>query len=89
MTQYKTAMQILIKEMKQELLHLNERDATSILLMATIRLANSLLLTEEVLIKKAYSAGEMNVLLNNKSETADDYFNKTHNNESEAIAEEN
>ncbi len=87
MEKNQTAMQILIKEMKEELLHLNPNDATSILLTATIRLADSLLLTEEVLIKRAYTAGEMNILLNqSKLESSTDYFKKTYNNESEAIA---
>lgn len=93
MNQYKTAMQILIDKMKEELLHLNERTAASILLMATIRLANELLLDERIQIKRAFTDGEQNVWSRHTNENdfefqdAQDYFKKTYNNESEAIAE--
>lgn len=88
-------MQILIEKMKQELLHLNEKTAASILLTATIRLATELLLDEKIQIKRAFLDGEQNVWSRHTNENdfefedAKDYFNKTFNNESEAIAEEN
>ena len=90
MEKNQTAMQILIDKMKSELLHL-DNDATSILLISTIRLADLLLSTEKIQIKKAFNDGEQNVWDRHKNENdfefsdAQDYFNKTFNNESETI----
>ena len=95
MSKNQTAMQILIEKMKQELLHLNPNDATSILLTATIRIATELLLDEKLYIKRAFIDGEQNVWSRHTNENdfefkdANHYFNKTFINESEAIAEKN
>lgn len=84
-------MQVLIDKMKQELLHLDKNDATSILLVSTIRLADLLLSTEKIQIKRAFNDGEQNVWDRHKNENdfefedAQDYFNKTYSNESETI----
>ena len=92
MEKNQTAMQILIEKMKQELLHLDKKDATSMLLVSTIRLADLLLSTEKIQIKRAFNDGEQNVWDRHKNEDdfefedAQDYFNKTYNNESETIA---
>lgn len=91
MNQSKTAMQILIDKMKEELLHLNERSAESILLMATIRLANSLLADEKLQIRRAFTDGEQNVWDRHKEEefqfqSGIDYYKKTFENESETIS---
>lgn len=92
MEKNQTAMQILIDKMKQELLQLDKKDATSILLVSTIRLADLLLSTEKIQIKRAFNDGEENVWDRHKNEDdfefedAQDYFNKTFNNESETIA---
>lgn len=91
MEKNQTAMQILIDKMKQELLHLDKNDATSILLVSTIRLADLLLSTEKIQIKRAFNDGEQNVWDRHKNENyfefedAQDYFNKTYSNESETI----
>jgi hypothetical protein len=93
MNQSKTAMQILIEKMKEELLHLNEKTSASVLLTATIRLATELLLDERIQIKRAFTDGEQNVWDRHKNENdfefenASNYFNKTFNNESESIEE--
>lgn len=92
MEKNQTAMQILIDKMKQELLQLDKKDATSILLVSTIRLADLLLSTEKIQIKRAFNDGEQNVWDRHKNEDdfefedAQDYFNKTFNNESKTIA---
>tara|TARA_R110000868_G_scaffold337249_1_gene598116 strand:- start:189 stop:482 length:294 start_codon:yes stop_codon:yes gene_type:complete len=91
MEKNQTAMQILIDKMKSELLHLDKNDAKSILLISTIRLADLLLSTEKIQIKKAFNDGEQNVWDRHKNENdfefsdAQDYFNKTYNNKSETI----
>lgn len=91
MQKNQTAMQILIDKMKSELLHLDKNDATSILLISTIRLSDLLLSTERIQIKKAFNDGEQNVWDRHKNENdfefedAQDYFNKTYSNESETI----
>lgn len=84
-------MQVLIDKMKQELLHLDKNDATSILLVSTIRLADLLLSTEKIQIKRAFNDGEQNVWDRHKNENdfefsdAQDYFIKNYSNESETI----
>ena len=91
MEKNQTAMQILIDKMKSELLHLDKNDAISKLLVSTIRLADLLLSTERIQIKKAFNDGEQNVWDRHKNENdfefedAQDYFNKTYSNESETI----
>lgn len=91
MEKNQTAMQILIDKMKQELLHLDKNDATSKLLVSTIRLADLLLSTEKIQIKKAFNDGEQNVWDRHKNENdfefedAQDYFIKNYSNESETI----
>jgi hypothetical protein len=85
MEKNQTAMQILIEKMKQELLHLDKKDAASMLLVSTIRLADLLLSTEKIQIKRAFNDGEQNVWDRHKNENdfefenSQDYFNKTFN----------
>jgi len=85
MEKNQTAMQILIEKMKQELLHLDKKDAASMLLVSTIRLADLLLSTEKIQIKRAFNDGEQNVWDRHKNEDdfefedAQDYYNKTFN----------
>lgn len=91
----KTAMQILIDKMKEDLLHLHNYDPISMWVTSTIREATELLLDERIKIKRAFTDGEQNVWDRHKNENdfefenSSDYFNKTYNNESEAIAEKN
>lgn len=82
-TKCKSALTILIEEMKKELKYHNENDAVTMLLVATIRKADSLLTHEKFTITQAFYSGffdchNMNQHKENGFLNSSDYYEKIH-----------